>query len=99
MLAKGVKAARSKHGALIDAELLADVYFKLQGANDGFLKDLDDVNARGASGSAAIATAQKERDSRLPPRITDDELQAHAAFVAKLGENAIWNRYRSRDQV
>lgn len=93
------KTARSKHGALIDADLLAEVYFKLKGANDGFLKALDDANARGAGGSAAIDSEPKEREARLPPRITDDELKAHAAFVAELGENAIWNRYMPRDQV
>ena len=87
------KTARSKHGALLDAELLADVYFKLKGANDGFLKAIDDSNAQGKSGSAASDSAPKARETRLPPRITDEELRAHAAFVAKLGKNALWNRY------
>ena len=93
------KTARSKHGALLDAELLADVYFKLKGANDGFLKDLDDAKILGESGNAASDSTPLARESRLPPRITDEELKAHAAFVAELGENAIWNRYMPRDQV
>ena len=93
------KSARSKHGALLDAELLADVYFKLKGANDGFLKALDDANARGKSGSTVGNSAPAARASRLPPRITVEESQAHAAFVAKLGKNALWNRYMPRDQV
>lgn len=93
------KTARSKHGALLDAELLADVYFKLQGANDGFLKAIDDSNAQGKSRSSAGDSAPVAREARLPPRITDEELQAHAAFVDKLGEKAIWNRYKNRDQV
>lgn len=93
------KTARSKHGALLDAELLADVYFKLKGANDGFLKAIDDSSAKGKSGSAASDSAPLARESRLPPRITDEELQAHAAFVAKLGKTAVWNRYKSRDQA
>ena len=87
------KTARSKHGALLDAELLADVYFKLKGANDGFLKAIDDANANGGSRSDAGDSALPARESRLPPRITDEELQAHAAFVDKLGKEAIWNRY------
>ena len=81
-------SARTLHGALLDSEILAEVYLELIGGRQpGF--DL----GRGASktvSSAAETWRPRPRPVALPPRITEAELEAHEAFVEKLGETAVW---------
>ncbi|MDR3493066.1 MAG: DNA polymerase III subunit epsilon [Ancalomicrobiaceae bacterium] len=85
---------RSRHGALLDAELLAEVYIELIGGKQAALF-LNDGSAgqsgRGSAGAGRRGTQQ--RPALLPDRSTEAERQAHAAFVAKLGDNAIWKLY------
>lgn len=83
---------REKHGALLDSEILAEVYLELIG---GRQPDLVLAPTQGASrGGPASASAgdwrPRARPEPLPPRLTEEEEAAHAAFVAKLGEAAIW---------
>lgn len=79
---------REKHGALLDAELLAEVYIELIGGRQAMLT-LVETNTRGASGPAQVAV----RPQPLPPLITEAEKTAHAAFVATIGDGAIWRKY------
>jgi DNA polymerase-3 subunit epsilon len=85
---------RSKHGALLDAEILAEVYIELIGARQAQL-GLQPVGSipRGA----VIIAAALVRPVPLAPRITDAERQAHRAFVATLGASAIWRDYFEPD--
>jgi DNA polymerase-3 subunit epsilon len=84
---------RTKHGALLDAELLAEVYLELIGARQAqFL--LVEAGAT-AMGSGPAVGSIRGRPEPLLPRISADECEAHAAFVATLGENAIWHEYLS----
>lgn len=84
-------SAREKHGALLDSEILAEVYLELVG---GRQPDFAlGANAAPAAGSAAQIHADwrpRPRPEPLPPRITEAEAAAHAAFVAKLGDAALW---------
>ncbi len=81
---------REKHGALLDSELLADVYLRLVGAEQAGLN----LMTHSASEQAEAAEAAVQvRLKPLPPRITAEEEAAHAAFVATLGPKAIWARY------
>jgi DNA polymerase-3 subunit epsilon len=82
---------RTKHGALLDAELLAEVYLELSGKRQASL-GLDDEAARIVQAGIAIA-AVLVRTTPLLPRVTDEEREAHRAFVATLGEKAIWKEY------
>jgi DNA polymerase-3 subunit epsilon len=81
--------ARSKHGALLDAELTAQVYLELVGGRQRGL-------ALAPIETAAQQTEEdrggaRQRPTPLAPLITPDELARHAAFVAKeLGDNPIW---------
>lgn len=85
-------AHRVKHGALLDAELLAEVYSELLGGKQAAL--VLDAGVRERAGlDGAAARAPAARPAPLPPRLTDREIEAHAAFVATLGEKAVWNRY------
>ncbi len=83
---------RTKHGALLDAEILAEVYLELLGGRQASFGLAETVNARkvGADGVAVV----RARPAPLPPRLTDADRAAHAQFVAALGENAIWQNYR-----
>lgn len=83
-------SARTLHGALLDSEILAEVYLELIGG-----RQPDFGLATGTS--AAVAETgpwrPKPRPRTLPPRITEAEEKAHAAFVAELGESAVWRKY------
>jgi DNA polymerase-3 subunit epsilon len=87
---------RTKHGALLDAEILAEVYVELIGARQAQLILVDtDV---GPSTVAAGTLAIRVRPQPLSSRLTADERAAHLSFVAALGEAAIWHEYlRDRD--
>ena len=82
--------SRDLHGALLDAELLAEVYLELIGARQAML-GLAAVSAR--TDLRGTAAAVRVRPAPLPPLLTDEEVAAHRAFVATLGDNAIWRLY------
>lgn len=89
-------SGRTLHGALLDSELLAEVYLELIGGRQPDLVLVSDT--RPGPGMAAIAHAapRPPRPVPLPARITAAERAAHAAFVAGMGQNAIWGRYADR---
>jgi DNA polymerase III subunit epsilon len=82
---------RTKHGALLDAELLAEVYLELIGARQAQLV-LVEMGTGAAAGSVGPAAASV-RPVALAARLSDDERDAHLAFIATLGENVIWRDY------
>ena len=84
---------RTKHGALLDAELLAEVYVELIGARQAQLVLSQAVLPGRALGEPIIV---RERPVPLPPRVTADERAAHRHFIATLGDNAIWRDYSAR---
>ncbi|GLK77344.1 DNA polymerase III subunit epsilon [Methylopila jiangsuensis] len=80
---------RTKHGALLDSEILAEVYLELLGGRQASLglSPLDALNARGR-----VRTPQ--RPVPLPPRLTAEENAAHLAFIATLGGGSpAWREY------
>ncbi|NPU68605.1 DNA polymerase III subunit epsilon [Bradyrhizobium sp. 83012] len=82
---------RTKHGALLDAELLAEVYVDLVGARQSQLiltQDTQEIRV-GTAGD----TPRRQRDVPLAPRVTDAEREAHRAFVATLGDKPIWMEF------
>ncbi|MEZ5783529.1 MAG: DNA polymerase III subunit epsilon [Rhizobiaceae bacterium] len=84
---------RTKHGALLDSELLAEVYIELIGGKQAALT-LESVNSRSRGGESQIAITSMvlARPVPLAPRLTDAERAAHAKLVAALGDGALWNR-------
>ena len=83
---------RTKHGALLDAEILAEVYLELIGGRQAVL-GLAELTARVAAAAEGIAL--RTRPIALPPRISDEERAAHRDFIASLGEESLWRQYRS----
>lgn len=79
---------RTKHGALLDSELLAEVYLELIGGRQTALVLDSRIQARTSITLSASVTLR--RPNPLPSRLTEAERQAHAAFVEGLGEHALW---------
>ena len=80
---------RTKHGALLDAELLAEIYGELIGGRQArFSLDRERTAVRALTTSAA-----KERPAPLAPRLTAEEAKAHQALLASLGTEAVWRDY------
>jgi DNA polymerase III subunit epsilon len=85
---------RTKHGALLDAELLAEIYVELIGARQAQLILSQTAVPVAVDGEAILL---RERPTPLGERLTADAVLAHRRFVASLGENAIWRDYVSLD--
>ncbi len=83
-------AGRNVHGALLDSELLADVYFHLMG---GAQPELFDANLL----QNMTTTEAKPRAARVPRQfmLPPDEAAAHAAMVVQLGDKALWQKKAS----
>lgn len=83
-------SARTKHGALLDAQLTAEIYLELIGGRQRGLM-LAPVEIAAAE-IGEIVRAARQRPEKLAPLITQVEIELHTAFVAKeLGDKSIWN--------
>lgn len=86
-------SAREKHGALLDSEILAEVYLELIGGRQpGF----------GLTSEAQVGTARmdqtwrpKKRQKALPSQTTEEERTAHSTFIDELGDGALWKMYNA----
>jgi DNA polymerase-3 subunit epsilon len=78
--------------ALLDAELLAEVYLELVGGKQAAL----DLSARRMRIEGGKAGGDKilSRPRPLPVNLVDAESNAHQAFVEELGEDAVWRQYQ-----
>jgi DNA polymerase III subunit epsilon len=80
---------RTKHGALLDSELLADVYLELIGGRQTALG----LAATGQQKKTSFASSPnhvRARPTPLASRLTEEERAAHAALVKILGEKSLW---------
>lgn len=87
---------RTKHGALLDSELLAEVYIELIGGRQAAFSldaQVEIVAVVGEAEAGPVAARRRERP--LPPRISEIEIEAHARLVAGLGDAAIWREVDS----
>jgi DNA polymerase-3 subunit epsilon len=87
-------SGRTLHGALLDSQLLAEVYLELIGGRqpDFALSAEAPAPARSAAVEVDAAWRPRPRPQPLPPRITDEEAAAHEVFVKSLGDGALWLR-------
>lgn len=86
------RSARTLHGGLIDCQLLAEVYLHLSGGRQTGL-DLAGpaAQAAGRGQGGALGATGPVRPAR-PHAASEAELAAHAAFIGKLGDGAVWKR-------
>jgi DNA polymerase-3 subunit epsilon len=82
---------REKHSALLDCRLLAAVYVELVGGHQARLDFA--VNGVQAAFLHTTAEGSRPRPRPLATRLTAAEIEAHRAFVASLGAEALWLRY------
>ena len=85
---------REKHGALLDSEILAEVYLELIG---GRQPDFGLAPQPVKQSSVSVATEEyrpRPRPTPLPSRLSEAEKAAHEAFVSKIGDRAIWLKYK-----
>jgi DNA polymerase III subunit epsilon len=82
---------RTKHGALLDAELLAEVYIDLIGARQSQLILASETRDMRAGGPGEMP--RRQREVLLVPRVSEEDRLAHRAFVATLGDKPIWNDF------
>ena len=83
---------RTKHGALLDSMLLAEVYIELLGERQATLS----LATRSRSSGGVAVNRQrsaKQRPKALPSRLDDKAVTAHKEFIETLGENALWREY------
>ncbi|SHM90198.1 DNA polymerase III subunit epsilon [Roseibium suaedae] len=91
---------RVKHGALLDAEILAEVYLELIGGKQTALSLMPDEDASSSASQASNLEEglgrfnARQRPAPLKPLLQDQEYEAHKAFVAKMGDSAIWKKYQ-----
>ncbi len=85
---------RTKHGALLDAELLAEVYAELAGSRQANL-GLVSVVREEFSVTAVSASSREVRQTSL---LTESEREAHRKFVSTLGDDAIWLDYLGKEK-
>lgn len=88
---------REKHGALLDSEILADVYIELLGGRQTTLtlEPNADSEAENVQLNSEGIEIYPERNSRLPSRLTEADLAKHAEFINSIGDHAIWNKLKT----
>jgi DNA polymerase-3 subunit epsilon len=88
---------RTYHGALLDSEILAEVYLELIGGRQPGFVLATSPELPGQSGLPADAGAwrPRPRPRPLPGRLSEAERAAHAQMVEGLGPEAVWRRYES----
>jgi DNA polymerase-3 subunit epsilon len=84
---------RTLHGALLDSEILADVYLELIGGRQVALALVEETLSS-SGGPATIVYAAPQRPQPLPPRLDAEQLGAHLALIKTMGEAALWGYYR-----
>lgn len=88
---------RTLHGALLDSELLAEVYLALMGGRQPDLileaapADQQEDDSSEIGQPTRVRRAPRARV--LSPRLTEDEIRAHQEFVSTLGKDALWLRF------
>ena len=85
------RSQRIKHGALLDAQLLAQIYVELTGGRQiglGLVADTDDADIVQVAGAVTVREPRPPR----PHRAGLEELERHRAFIAKLA-NPLWARF------
>ncbi|TAM98491.1 MAG: DNA polymerase III subunit epsilon [Rhizobiaceae bacterium] len=86
-------ARRTKHGALLDSELLSEVYIELIGGKQAALGlEVAERIAVEETRTETATSVAARRPTPLPSRLSEVELVAHRALVEGLGETAIWAR-------
>ncbi|WP_373235484.1 DNA polymerase III subunit epsilon [Cohaesibacter celericrescens] len=92
---------RTLHGALLDSEILADVYLELIGGRQTSLllagEEEDGSSQDGSDGGKRQRAAAKQRPTPLPSRLSQDDIEAHLTFLKEIKGESLWSRYLPRE--
>lgn len=80
------------HGALIDTKMLAEIYLQLRGGRERSLSFTDGSTLGGADGQGLVFERRPQRPVPLVRTVIEEERAAHEAFIAEMGENALWKQ-------
>lgn len=83
---------RTKHGALLDAELLAEVYLELIGGRQtGLSLEMEQTESR----RIALGGVQQigQRPNPLATPLDTRDIASHKDAITRVGDGAIWNKY------
>ena len=84
---------RTLHGALLDSEILADVYLELIGGRQVTLALVEETRVV-VTGAPLVARAAPQRPTPLPPRLDAEQIAAHLSLIKTMGEAALWGYYQ-----
>ena len=84
---------RTLHGALLDSEILADVYLELIGGRQVALALVEEIRST-SNGGPVIVHAAPQRPTPLPPRLDAEQIAAHLTLIKTMGEAALWGYYQ-----
>ena len=83
---------RTLHGALLDSEILADVYLELIGGRQVTLALVEETRVV-VAGATLVAHHAPQRPTPLPPRLDAEQIAAHLSLIKTMGEAALWGYY------
>ncbi len=86
---------RKLHGALLDAEILADVYLAMTGGQTGMFASPLGRDAQAVAGEEEFPPLPADRPRLKVIRASPEELAAHEAMLTRLGDACVWTRIRS----
>lgn len=84
---------RTYHGALLDSELLAEVYLELSGQKQAKLELASDKKSNDDQAMILASDKIQKRETELPSRLSDDEATAHQEFLSTFKTEPLWNKY------
>ena len=84
-------SSRTLHGALLDSEILAEVYLELIGGRQPDF-GLASVSSGATSKDETSEWRPSARPNPLPSRLTEKERAAHDAFLDQMGDKALWKK-------
>lgn len=96
---------RTKHGALLDSELLAEVYLELIGGKQTALslapeEDLSSSKQTPNTHEDGLGTfSARSRPRPLPSHLNESEFSAHQMFVKGMGDSAVWKKYLPKGDI
>jgi DNA polymerase-3 subunit epsilon len=85
-------AARTLHGALLDSEILAEVYLEMTGGRQPDF-GLSTAESHENSSASVVTERVRQRSASLPSRLTEAEKSAHDALIGGMGEKSVWSRF------
>ncbi|MDG2405098.1 MAG: DNA polymerase III subunit epsilon [Paracoccaceae bacterium] len=83
---------RTLHGALLDSEILAEVYLELVGGRQPDLTLVGSETSQAKQVSKTPEWIPSARPAPLPSRVSKDELKNHEEFISQLSNTSLWSK-------